>query len=322
MNLMKRKTIVALVVSLLLVIAVSSVASAATKYLSLGTGGVTGVYYPLGGALANIITNNIPGYNCTAESTGGAVENAMLIYRGKIDIGFVDASSAYNAQNKIGSFKDDNIENLRGLVSIYPEAVQLITLDKNIDSIADLKGKKVAVGSPGAATEVMARDLLALYDMTYDDIEEDFLGFGDASAGLKDRTIDAGIIWAGVPTSGIMELGAQHNVKMLNFTDDMVAKLKVSHPFCVPMKITKNHYSSLISDVNTIAVPATLQCSAELPDEFVYNFLTALFDNLDLISGAHARGGDLSLETALDGMDKIELHPGAVKFYKEKGVLK
>lgn len=323
-NIMKKVLSFVLVfcLALFMIAGGASTEATATTYLSLGTGGVTGVYYPLGGVIANIISNNIPGYNCTAESTGGAVENVMLLSRNKIDIGFVDASSAYNAQNKLRAFANEDIKNLRGVVSIYLEAVQLVTLDKNIKSISDLKGKKVAVGSPGSGTETMARDLFALYEMDYDDIIEDFLGFGDASAGLKDRTLDAGIIWAGVPTSGIMELGAQHEISMLNFSDEMIEKLKVSHPFCVPMRITKKYYSSLLEDITTIAVPATLQVRADLPEEFVYDFLVALFGNLDLLAGAHARGGDLSLESALNGLEKIEMHPGAVKFYKEKGLMK
>jgi TRAP transporter TAXI family solute receptor len=276
----------------------------------------------MGGAIANIISNNIPGYNCTAEATGGAVENAMLISKNEIDIGFVDASSAYNAQNKLGAFADENVENLRGVVSIYLEAVQIVTLDASIKSMPDLRDKKVAVGSIGSGTETMAKDLLALYDMDYDDIREDFLGFGDASSGLKDNTIDAGLIWAGVPTSAIMELGSQHKISILSFSDDIVEKLKVTRPFCVPMKITTEHYASLREEANTVAVPATLQCRAELSEEFVYDFLTVLFDNLDILAKSHARGADLSLATALDGMDKIELHPGAVKFYREKGALK
>jgi TRAP transporter TAXI family solute receptor len=296
--------------------------SAAETYLSLGTGGVTGVYYPLGGALANLITKNIPGYNCTAESTGGAVENTMLIYRNKIDIGFVDASSAYNAPRKKGAFANEDIKNLRALVSMYPEAVQVVTLDGKIKTISDLKGKRVAVGSPGSGTETMAKDLLGLYGLTYADINEDFLGFGDASSGLKDKTLDAAFIWAGVPTSGILELGTQHKVRLLNFSSDMVNKLKKTHPFCVPVKITKKQYGSLMEDISTIAVPATLQCRADLSDEFVYNFLDTLFKNLPQIAAAHARGGDLSLKNALNGLDVDNLHPGAVKFYKEKGLIK
>lgn len=304
------------------ILTVGSTAFAATTYLSLGTGGVTGVYYPLGGALAGLISNKIPGYNCTAESTGGAVENVMLIHKNKIDIGFVDATSAYNAPHKLGAFANEDVKNLRGVVSMYLEAVQLVTLNENFKTIPDLKGKRVAVGSPGSGTETMAKDLFALYGMSYDDINEDFLGFGDASSGLKDKTLEAAIIWAGVPTSGIMELGAQHKISMLNFSDEMIAKLKAIRPVCVPMKITKQHYPSLIQEVTTVAIPATLQCRADLPDEFVYNFLTVIFANLDVIAGAHIRGGDLSLKSALDGMEKIELHPGAVKFYKEKGLLK
>lgn len=310
------------IVCLAIFLTIGAATSDAATYLSIGTGGVTGVYYPLGGALANLITKNIPGYNATAESTGGAVENAMLIYKNKIDIGFVDASSAYNAPRKKGSFAKEDIKNLRAVVSMYPEAVQIVTLDPKINTIADLKGKRVAVGSSGSGTEVMAKQLLAMYGLSYKDIKADYLGFGDASSGLKDKTMDAGFIWAGVPTSGIMELGSQHKVKLLNFTPDMVKKIKKAHPFCVPVKITKKTYSSLISDIDTIAVPATLQCRAELTDKFVYDFLTTLFNNLPTIAGAHARGGDLSLKTALSGLDVKNLHPGALKFYKEKGLIK
>lgn len=320
---MKRLSFLLVAVAMLaLVLAAGCGPSSAETYLSLGTGGVTGVYYPLGGALANIITKNIPGYNCTAESTGGAVENAMLIYKKKIDIGFVDASSAFRAPRKQGAFEKEDIKNIRGVVSMYPEAVQIVTLDPKIKTIKDLKDKRVAVGSPGSGTETMAKDLLNLYGMTYADIKEDFLGFGDASAGLKDKTLDAAFIWAGVPTSGIMELGTQHKVTLLNFSNDMVKKLRKSHPFCVPVKITKKQYTSLVNDIQTIAVPATLQCRADLPDEFVYNFLVTLFNNLPQLAGAHARGGDLSLKTALNGMDMENLHPGAIKFYKEKGLIK
>ena len=310
------------IVCLAIFLTIGATTSDAATYLSIGTGGVTGVYYPLGGALANLITKNIPGYNATAESTGGAVENAMLIYKNKIDIGFVDASSAYNAPRKKGSFAKEDIKNLRAVVSMYPEAVQIVTLDPKINTIADLKGKRVAVGSSGSGTEVMAKQLLAMYGLSYKDIKADYLGFGDASSGLKDKTMDAGFIWAGVPTSGIMELGSQHKVKLLDFTPDMVKKIKKAHPFCVPVKITKKTYSSLIADIDTIAVPATLQCRAELTDKFVYDFLTTLFNNLPTIAGAHARGGDLSLKTALSGLDVKNLHPGALKFYKEKGLIK
>ena len=292
-----------------------------TTYLSLGTGGVTGTYYPLGGAFANIISNNIDGYTCTAESTGGAVENAWLLARGEIDIGFVDASTVYQAQHSEGDFSDGTASSIKGIVSIYNEIVQLVSCNPNITSIADLKGKKVAVGSAGSGTEVMARTLLGLYDMTYDDIEEDFLGFGDASTGLKDKTLDAAIIWAGAPTSGLLELGAQNDFYMIDLPADKIELLKASQPFCVEVTMDSSFYSGMKNTAHTIGVPATLCVRDDMDEDLVYNILSTFFDNLPAVAEAHTQGSNLSLETALLGLENSDLHPGAIKFYQEKGVL-
>lgn len=292
-----------------------------TAYLSLGTGGVTGTYYPLGGAFANLISNNIPEYTCTAESTGGAVENAWMLARGEIDIGFVDASTVYQAQHAEGDFSDGKAKDIKGIVSIYNEIVQLVSCNPNITSIADLKGKKVAVGSAGSGTEVMARTLLGLYDMTYDDIEEDFLGFGDASTGLKDKTLDAAIIWAGAPTSGLLELGAQNDFYMIDIPADKIELLKASQPFCVETTMDSSIYSGMKNTAHTIGVPATLCVRADMDDDLVYNILDTFFSNLGAVAEAHTQGKNLSLQTALLGLENSELHPGAIKFYQEKGVL-
>lgn len=293
----------------------------ATEYLSLGTGGVTGTYYPLGGALANLLTNNVPGYNCTAESTGGAVENAWLLARGEIDLGFVDASTVYQAQNSEGDFSDGGAASIKGVMAIYNEIVQLVSCDPSITSIADLAGKKVAVGSAGSGTEVMARTLLGLYGMTYDDIEEDFLGFGDASTGLKDKTLDAAIIWAGAPTSGLLELGAQNDFYMIDIPADKMAELKASQPFCVEATMDSSIYSGMKNTATTIGVPATICAREDLSEQLVYDFLVATFDNLQTVAESHTQGANLSLETCLMGLESAELHPGAVKFYTEKGLL-
>ena len=293
----------------------------ATEYLSLGTGGVTGTYYPLGGALANLLTNNVPGYNCTAESTGGAVENAWLLARGEIDLGFVDASTVFQAQNAQGDFSDGGAKSIKAVMSIYNEIVQLVSCNPDITSIADLAGKKVAVGSAGSGTEVMARTLLGLYDMDYDDIEEDFLGFGDASTGLKDKTLDAAIIWAGAPTSGLLELGAQNDFYMIDIPADKMALLKESQPFCVEATMDSSIYSGMKNTANTISVPATICAREDLSEQLVYDFLKATFDNLQTVAESHAQGANLSLETCLLGIETAELHPGAVKFYTEKGLL-
>lgn len=290
-------------------------------YISIGTGGVTGTYYPMGGAIAELISQNVVGYNCTAESTGGTGENIQLISNGQVELALCDASTVYQAQTGTGAFEDDQKKDLVAITALYNEAVQIVTLDPSIQTIADLRGKRVAVGAAGSGTEIMARSLLNLADLNYEEIQVDYLGFSDAASGLKDRTIDAAIIWAGIPTSGILELGTQHNIYLLDFSDHMIACLQESHPFCVTTRITKDVYSSLVAEVNTVSIPCVLACSRDLDEDLIYDILTVMFDNLDIISASHACGAEIALEKALDGLDKVEMHPGAVKFFTERGIM-
>lgn len=292
-----------------------------TKYLSIGTGSVTGVYYPLGGALASIVSNKIDGYSCAAESTGGAVENAGLLIDGKLDLGFVAASTLYDAQHGQNSFEGKDGTKVQALFSFFPEVVQILSVDQSIKTIPDLKGKRVAVGSAGSGTEVMARAILDIYGMSYDDINEDFLGFGDAASGLKDGTVDAAFTWAGIPTASVMELCATHSISMISFTDEELQKLMTVSSYCVPAQITKETYPKMYADAQSFSIPAIICANADLDEQFVYDFMVAVFDNMELLAQTHERGADLSLETALDGLDGATLHPGAEKFFREKGIL-
>ena len=295
--------------------------SSSTKYLSIGTGSVTGVYYPLGGALASIVSNKSDGYSCAAESTGGAVENAGLLISGKLDLGFVAASTLYDAQHGLNSFEDKDGTKVQALFSFFPEVVQILSVDQNIKTIPDLRGKRVAVGSAGSGTEVMARAILDIYGMSYDDINEDFLGFGDAASGLKDGTVDAAFTWAGIPTASVMELCATHNISMISFTDEELQRLMSVSSYCVPASITKETYPKMYESAQSFSIPAIICANADLDEEFVYNFMVEVFGNMETLAQTHERGADLSLETALDGLDGATLHPGAVRFFKEKGLM-
>lgn len=318
---MKKIVSMLLVVVLLASVVSTSAFAAKTTYMSIGTGSVTGVYYPLGGALASIVTNQMDGYSCAAESTGGAVENASLLIDNKIDLGFVAASTLYDAQHGLNSFEGKDGSNVVALFSFFPEVVQILSVDPSIKTIPDLKGKRVAVGSAGSGTEVMARAILNLYDMSYDDINEDFLGFGDAATGLKDGTVDVAFTWAGIPTASVMELCATHNISMISFSDEELEKLMTVSSYCVPAQITKETYPKMYEDAQSFSIPAIICANADLDEEFVYNFMVAVFDNMELLAQTHERGADLSLETALDGLEGATLHPGAEKFFREKGLI-
>lgn len=317
-----KKFVSILLVFMLVVTAFLTTAFAAkVNYLSIGTGSVTGVYYPLGGALSSIISNQMEGYSCAAESTGGAVENASLLIDNKIDLGFVAASTLYDAQHGLDAFEGKDGTKVQALFSFFPEVVQIIAVDPAIKTIPDLAGKRVAVGSAGSGTEVMARAILALYDMSYDDINEDFLGFGDAASGLKDGTVDVAFTWAGVPTASVMELSATHNISLISFSDEELEKLMSVSSYCVPATITKETYPKMYEEAQSFSIPAIICASSELSEEFVYDFMVKVFDNTDLLAQTHERGADLSIETALDGLDGAVLHPGAERFFREKGIL-
>lgn len=315
------KKIVSLILACILSVALCSCSSSAQQYLSIGTGSVMGVYYPLGGSLSTIISDSMDGYSCSAEATGGAVENASLIINGELDLGFVAASTLYDAQNGLNSFEGKDPDQCLAIFSFFPEVVQILSTDETIQTVENLRGKRVAVGQIGSGTETMARAILDLYGMSYEDVDEDFLGFGDAASGLKDNTVDAAFTWAGIPTASVLELGTTHRISMVGFSDEKLKELTSQFNYCVPTTITTEHYPSLYTEANTFAIPAIVCGSASLSEDFVYEFLISVFENLDLLAQTHERGGDLSLDTALAGLSNAKLHPGAERFYKERGLL-
>ena len=318
---MKKRLFGTMLLTTAVLFAAAGPVSAKTQYLSIGTGSVTGVYYPLGGALASIISNNMEGYSCAAESTGGAVENAGLLMDGQLDLGFVAASTLYDARHGLNSFEGKDGEKVQALFSFFPEVVQILSVDENIKTIPDLKGKRVAVGAAGSGTEVMARAILDVYGMSYDDIDEDYLGFGDAASGLKDGTCDVAFTWAGIPTASVMELCATHEISMISFSDEDLEKLMQVSSYCVPAKITKDVYPKMYEEAQSFSIPAIICANADLSEDFVYDFMTQVFDNYELLAQTHERGADLSLESALNGLEVESLHPGAVRFFEEKGIL-
>jgi len=288
----------------------------------LATGGTAGTYYPFGGAIAQIWNSKIPGMNVTAQATGASVENVKLVNKKDAELAIVQSDTVDFAFKGIESFKTGKQDKMMGIAVLYPEVIQVVVrADSGINSIADLKGKKVGVGAPGSGTEANFRQLLDVYGLDYNALKPQYLSFSESAEQFKDKNIDAFIVVAGTPNSAIMDIGAQHALKILPVPADMATKLFAKYPFLAPVKIPANTYKGITADVETVAVMAVLIVNPEVKEDVVYNLTKALFDNQENLGKAHNKGKELKLETATKGLS-IPFHPGAVKYYKEKGIMK
>ena len=287
-------------------------------FVNIATGGTAGVYYPLGGAMAEIFNKNIPGMNASAQSTGASVANINLIKDGKVEVALVQNDIAYYAANGTEMFKDKKVEAIQGIASLYNETIQIVTIEgKGIKTVADLKGKRVAVGALGSGTEANARQIMEIFGITYADIKPQYLSFGEAANGLKDGNIDVAFVTAGAPTAAIQDIAAQHKVALVSVPADKAEALIKKYPFYAKQTIKGKTYPTVAEDVQTVAVKAMLVTSSKVDADLVYKMTKAMYTNLDRIKSAHAQGANVQKATALEGMG-IKVHAGADKFFKEK----
>lgn len=317
-----KKGIIVTFMALLAALAVTTVAAAAPTYMSVATGGTSGTYYVVGGAIASAITKGGK-IQCTAETGNASVANLNLVATEGIEIAFVQNDIAYWAYNGELMFQGKPAKNIRAVASLYPEHIQaVVTKESGIKSIADLKGKRVGIGAPGSGVEGDVQAIFKVAGLTYDDLAKaDFLDFAATTSRFKDNQIDAGFVVAGYPTASIMDLTTTKDVTLLSFDDEMLATLQKEYPFFVPSTVPANTYSGITTETKTPAVMAILITNDSVPDEQIYEFLTAMYGNLTDIAAVHAKGKEITLEGALNGLT-CPLHPGAEKFFKEKGILK
>lgn len=291
-------------------------ASGGKQFLNIATGGTAGTYYPLGGALAELLNQNIQGMNASAQSTGASVANVNMLKDGSVDIAFIQNDIAYYAAEGKEMFKDNKVESLRGLAALYPETIQFVTTqDKGIKSIADLKGKKVAVGASGSGAEANARQILNAYGITYDDIDVQYLSFGEAASALKDGNVDAGVVVAGFPTAAIQDLAANKSAQIVNIDPQVVEKLKAEYPYYTAMTIPAGTYPGQDADVSTVAVKCVIVTTDKMSDDLGGQVVKAIYEHLDRMKAAHAVGKYITKDTALEGMS-IKMNAGAEKYLK------
>jgi len=296
-------------------------ASAGEVKLILATGGTAGTYYPYGGAMSKIWNSKIPGMNVTAQATGASVENVRLINKDEVELAMVQSDTidfAFKAQE---TFKE-KLTKMAVVAVLYPELIHIVVRgDLGIQSFSGLRGKKIGVGAPGSGTEANYRQLLDLYKIGKDDVSAQYLSFAESADQFKDNRIDAFMVTGGVPTSAIMDVATQRSIKILPIEDTMLSILTNKYPFLSAAVIPANSYKGVTTDVKTAAVNAVLIAHPKLSDDVVYSLTKALFENQAELASAHAKGKVLSLQGAVVGVS-IPFHPGAAKYYKEKGVLK
>jgi TRAP transporter TAXI family solute receptor len=290
----------------------------------MATGGTAGTYYPLGGAMSQIINSKVKDVSVSVQSTGASVANIRMIENGEVDLALVQTDIADYAWNGTEMFKDGGkLQGFAVIASLYPELIQVVVREESgIDSIADLKGKKVSVGAPGSGTEANARQLLETYGLAYKDLGQvQYLSFAESAEAFKDRHIDAFFVTAGIPNAGIQDTATMHKIKVLFVTDEMFNKLHSKYGFYGQATIPADCYINQTELVQTVAVQAVLIARRDLDTDVVYKMTAALFDNLPELATSHAKGKEISLEGALTGVS-TPLHPGAEKYFKEKGIVK
>lgn len=288
--------------------------------MTMGTGSPTGTYYAYGGVLCQYIQNKT---DVTAKpvSTGGSKDNIQGIDSGDYQLGTVQSDVMDYAWNGTRTFETDGkIETFRTVAGLYGEAVQLITTNPNVKSVSDLKGKKVSIGAPGSGVYFNAMDTLTAAGLTEDDIKPQYQNFDESADALKDGKIDAAFIVAGAPTPAITELCMTNsNTRIVPIDGAIAEKLMKDNTFYSVYKIPANTYENQTEEILTVTVKATLIVNADASEDDVYALTAAIFDNIDAISKEHAKGAELSLENATEGLT-VPFHAGAAKYFKEKGI--
>lgn len=299
-------------------------AASAEEFITIGTGGVTGVYYPTGGAICRLVNKGRKdhGIRCSVESTGGSVYNSRTIRQGELDFGVVQSDVQSASLNGTGAFADDGpFEDLRAVFSVHPEPMHVMArADANISSPADLKGKKVNIGNPGSGTRVLAETLMKYTGLSADDFTlAAELKSSEQAAALCDGKLDAAIWAAGLPNGSSQEATSTCDIKIVPLSGAPIEKLLADNSAYAAAIIPGGMYPGNPDDIPSWGPKATIVTSAKTSDDVVYALVSAVFENFDTFKKLHPAFARLTPEEMIKDGLTADLHPGAVKYYKEKG---
>ena len=295
-------------------------AEGGVQNLIIGTGGVGGTYYPLGGALAQVWTKNMDGVSVAAQSTGASVENTALIENGEIELGLTQNDLAEYAVKGEYMF-DKEYKKMKVIGRPYAEDIQVfVREDSGINSISDMKGKRISVSYPGSGANANAEQILGVFGITVDDIQAEYPSNSDTADRMKDGLLDGLLTTTGAPNATFQEMCMSTPVKLLSFTDEEIDTIIEKYPFFSKKVLPAGMYEGQTEDVQTVCVQSILVCSEDLSDDLVYELTKTMWENQDELSGMLSCLSDFSLDKALDGIT-TEFHPGAIKYYQEQGMM-
>jgi TRAP transporter TAXI family solute receptor len=310
-------------VALGLAVAAAGALAQQQKTLAIATGGTGGVYYPLGGALANLLSKNLPGYQASAEVTGGSVDNLKLIGTGQSEIAFSMADAALDAFKGEDKFKAAKVP-VRTLMVLYPNRMHVVTIEgAGIEKMADLKGKRVSTGSPGSATEVMAFRVIEAEGLDKDkDMRRERLGVAESVNAIKDRKIDAFFWVGGLPTAAVTDLGATPGVKMkLIDHSEAVDKMNAKYGnLYVADVIPAGTYPRQDTENRISTVWNILVANEKMSDDVAHDVVKLIFERKADLVAVHKEAQNIDYKYQVTGNSPVPWHPGALRFFSEKGV--
>lgn len=316
-----RKLIFLMIISIL-IFGIHSAWAQKSVRISIATGGTGGVYYPLGGGMASILSKYIPYLEATAEVTTASVDNCLLVGKGKADLALIMADVGWDAYQGKGKFKEKIP--LRTVAVLYPNNMHIVTIEgTGIEKVSDLKGKRVSTGAPGSGTEVKGLRVLEAYGLDPDkDIKRDRLGVAESAGALKDRKIDAFLWDGGLPTAAITDLAATPGIKIKIIGHaDAIPKMREKYgPLYIKGIIPAKTYPGQDTDVPVAVIWNLLICNENMKPDVAYDIVKTLFEHKTELVAVHREARWLSLEPQAAGGSPIPFHPGAIRYFTEKGI--
>jgi len=295
----------------------------AKSNIFVATGPTTGVYYPIGGGIADVLTKNIPGLNATAGATDGSMANLLLIQQGRADVGLSMADASWDAFKGQDKFKDRQVQ-VRALMVLYPNRMHIVTTEgSGINKVADLKGKRVSTGAPNSATQIMAFRVLETAGLNPEkDIIRERLDPGKSAEAIKDKKLDAFFWVGGLPTSAVTDLGASPGIKLklVDHADALDAMVAKYGPLYVKDTIPAKTYPGQETTAQIVTVWNVLVADQKLNDQLAYDIVKTMFERKEDLIRVHAEAKNFDLKNQSSGAAVIPYHPGAKKYFAEKGV--